>query len=586
MARMIPPVYATKTPLGEKDLFNKLRDDPDTAGWVVLHSLELKKHQSKIEGELDMVVLVPRLGVLCIEVKGCNVSRQDGKWIYPYETSVEGPFKQASKAMHSLRAYLVSKDCTLSRLLFFSAAIFTRVDFDEHSPEWHPWQYINRRQFVRRPISVNVSNILQRAHEHVESCVGLHSWYNETDSRPDEGQVRRMVALLRDNFEYTVSPRSDLELMEQMICQFTEEQFDALDLLEENDRVVFKGPAGTGKTFLAMEATKRALAEGSSVLLLCYNNLLGDWLKAQTIGYSDDPKLFQCRTFHSLLLEIANEKPAKGVGNSYWRKDLPVRALDRLLDDERPWHSYDMLVIDEVQDLLEEEYLDVFDLLLKGGIAGGKWVFFGDFERQAIYVLEGEVGAQQAIEGLSDRAPNHVKSSLRINCRNAEPIAETLAITSGLVPGYKRVLHDNEVSDVDPLFYSSAVDQVKQLADAISSLKETFKAGEIMILSMRSDESSCAGSASVDSAGVRLAPIRQVRDSQTIPFSSIHAFKGLEAPAVIITDIDNLNDEKSRALLYVGMSRARIRLFMLMHASCRASYDRILDAGLEMSSRK
>jgi hypothetical protein len=77
MARMIPPVYATKTPLGEKDLFNKLRDDPDTAGWVVLHSLELKKHQSKIEGELDMVVLVPRLGVLCIEVKGCNVSRQD-----------------------------------------------------------------------------------------------------------------------------------------------------------------------------------------------------------------------------------------------------------------------------------------------------------------------------------------------------------------------------------------------------------------------------------------------------------------------------------------------------------------------------
>lgn len=387
MARMIPPSCATKTPLGEKDLFNKLRDDPDTAGWVVLHSLDLKKHQSKIEGELDMVVLVPRLGILCIEVKGCNVSRQDGKWIYPYETSVEGPFKQASKAMHSLRAYLVSKDCTLSRLLFFSAAIFTRVDFDEHSPEWHPWQYINRRQFVRRPISVNVSNILQRAHEHVESCVGLHSWYNETDSRPDEGQVRRMVALLRDNFEYTVSPRIDLGLMEQMICQFTEEQFDALDLLEENDRVVFKGPAGTGKTFLAMEATKRALAEGSSVLFLCYNNLLGDWLKAQTIGYSDDPKLFQCRTFHSLLLEIANEKPAKGVGNSYWRKDLPVRALDLLLDDERPWHSYDMLVIDEVQDLLEEEYLDIFDLLLKGGIAVGKWVFFGDFERQAIYVL-------------------------------------------------------------------------------------------------------------------------------------------------------------------------------------------------------
>ena len=148
------------------------------------------------------------------------------------------------------------------------------------------------------------------------------------------------------------------------------------------------------------------------------------------------------------------------------------------------------------------------------------------------------------------------------------------------------MLHDNEGSDVDPLFYSSAADQESHLADAISNLKETFKAGEIMVLSMRSDENSCAGSASAGSVGARLAPIRQVQDGQTIPFASIHAFKGLEAPAVIITDIDSLNDERSRALLYVGMSRARIRLFMLMHESCRASYDRILDAGLVMSSRK
>jgi len=586
MARMIPPAFATKTPLGEKDLFNKLRDDPDTSGWVVLHSLDLKKHQSKIEGELDMVVLVPNLGVLCIEVKGCDVSRQDGKWIYPYETSVEGPFKQASRAMHSLRAYLVGKDCLLSRLLFFSAVIFTRVDFEEQSPEWHPWQYINRRLFIRRPISVNVSNILQRAHEHVKSRVGMHSWYNEADSRPDEGQIRKMVSLLRDNFEYIVSARSDLEDMEQMIFRYTEEQFDALDLLEENDRVVFKGPAGTGKTFLALEATKRAIADGNSVLFLCYNNLLGDWLQTQTAGFSENPKMFKCRTFHSLLLEIANEKPTSGVSNTYWKKDLPMRALDRLLDDARPWYSFDMLVIDEAQDLLDENYLDIFDLLLKGGIAGGKWVFFGDFERQAIYVSDGNVGVQQVIEGLSDRSPSHVKTSLRINCRNAEPIAQTLEITSGLTPGYKRVLHDNEGSDVDPLFYSSASDQEKHLAAAISNLKGTFKPGEIVILSMRSDENSCAGSASKNNFGLRLAPIRKVQDGQTIPFTSIHAFKGLEAPAVIITDIDSLNDERARSLLYVGMSRARIRLFMLMHESCRASYDRILDAGLEMSSRK
>lgn len=586
MARMIPPACPAKTPVGERELFEKLRDDPDTAGWVVLHSLDIKKHKSKIEGELDMVVIVPGKGVLCLEVKGCDVSRQDGKWIYPYETSLEGPFKQASKAMHSLRAYLVGRDCTLSGLLFFSAAVFTRVDFDEQSPEWHPWQFINKRLFVRRPISSSIGNILERAHEHVASRVGLNSWYNDADSRPDEGQVRKMVALLRDNFEYVVSARSDLESLEQMICRYTEEQFDALDLLEDNKRVVFKGPAGTGKTFIAMEAAKRAIEEGKSVLFVCYNNLLGDWLKVQTSVYSDAPHVFQCRTFHSLVLEIAGEKPPKGAKSEYWRKDLPARAADRLLDDTCSWPSFDMLVVDEAQDLLEEEYLDVFDLLLKGGLAGGRWVLFGDFERQAIYLSEGGEGALKAIEALSERSPNHAKYSLRINCRNAEPIAETLAITSALAPGYKRVLHDIEGSEVDPLFYGSPAVQEKQLEFAVASLKETFKPGEIMILSMRNDEKSCAGAAMTGSVGIKMAPIRQVQDGQTIPFASIHAFKGLEAPAVIITDIDHLDDENARALLYVGMSRARIRLFLLMHESCRKSYDRILDAGLEMTSRK
>src|ERR1700674_2418198 len=311
MARMIPPACSLKTPTGERELFTKLRDDPDTTGWVVLHSLDIKKHRSKIEGELDMLVLVPGLGVLCIEVKGCHVSRHQGEWIYPYETSLEGPFKQASKAMHSLRDYLVKRDCTLSRLLFFSAAVFTRVDFDEQSPEWHPWQYINKRLFIRRPISLNIVNILERAHEHAKTSAGRLSWYDETHSRPTEAQIRKMVSLFRDDFEYPVSLRSDLEQIEQTILRFTEEQFDSLDLLRDNDRVIFKGPAGTGKTFVALEAVRRAVADGKSVLFLCYNTLLGDWLKEQTLCLSNNPKMFQCRTFHSLLLEIAAARPVE-----------------------------------------------------------------------------------------------------------------------------------------------------------------------------------------------------------------------------------------------------------------------------------
>ena len=429
---------------------------------------------------------------------------------------------------------------------------------------------------------MNIDNILNRAHQHVANCSGSASWYSNITSRPTESQVRKMVALLRDNFEYSVSSRSDLKSLEQRIIKFTDEQFESLDLLRENERVLFKGPAGTGKTFLALEAARRAVSEGERVLLVCYNRLLGEWLEAQAKIFSDDPKKIKCGTFHSLLLEIAKVSPPNTA--EYWKKELPVIAADRLLDDKCPWPAFDMLVIDESQDLLEEEYLDVLDLLLKGGLAGGRWAFFGDFERQAIYTADGSRGSQKAIESLCDRAPHHAKYSLRINCRNARPIAETLAITSGLAPGYRKVLHDIEGSDVDPLFYSSAGEQESKLASAIIDLKKTFKAGEIVVLSMRNDENSCAGGASEIIAGTKLAPIRKIQDGYTIPFTSVHAFKGLEAPAVIITDIDTLNDERARALLYVAMSRARVRLFLLMHESCRKSYDRLLDVGLQMTS--
>lgn len=43
----------------------------------VLHSLGLPKHQSKIYGEIDFVVVCDR-GVACLEIKGGRVECRDG----------------------------------------------------------------------------------------------------------------------------------------------------------------------------------------------------------------------------------------------------------------------------------------------------------------------------------------------------------------------------------------------------------------------------------------------------------------------------------------------------------------------------
>ena len=582
---MIPPNYSQNTSRGEKDLFQKLKKDPLTSDWVVFHSLDIKKHRTKIESELDMVVLVPDHGILCIEVKGCDVKRVDGQWIYSYETSysksIEGPFKQASKAMHSLRDYIKSKDNSLENLLFFSCVIFTNVDFEEESPEWHPWQYINARTFYKSPISTNLVRILEKAKQHTADKVGKTSWFDDKKSCPTRGQIEKIVSLIRDDFEYAISPRRLYEQAEQRIINFTEEQYEALDLLQDNQRLLFKGPAGTGKTFIAIEQFRRICEKGDSVLFLCFNKLLGEWLKNQTADIGSEH--FKCGTFHSLLLDITNEKPTRESGKDYWNSYLPDKAFECLIEDsDAP--KYDFIVLDEAQDLIKDQYLDVLDLLLEGGLAGGRWAFFGDFERQAIYIEDLKYGADKALSNLKVRSPNFATFSLRINCRNAETIAETLTFTSGLTPGYKKILNDIEVSDVTPYFYSSEEEQRLLLLNLLTEAKKIYKAQEMIILSMNDDLKSCAGS--LTKSNLNLEPIRSNGSANSISYGSVHSFKGLEAPFVILTDIESLNYERDRSLLYIGMSRARIVLYILMHENCRKRYLEMLDLGFALSVGK
>ena len=581
---MIPPDCPPDTPAGEAILFNKLRDDPDTAGWAVLHSLELRRHRTKAEGEIDMVILAPGHGVLCLEIKGCEVTRQDGLWIYPYGNSVEGPFRQASRAMHSLRDYLQKRDATLSGLLFFSAAAFTRINFSEESPEWHPWQIIDSRMLGRMPISRIVTRIFEKAHQHVLSRSGKWSWYDETTSRPSIEQVRRMAGLLRGNFEYLVQPRGDIQRIEESLLRLTEEQFDALDVIQDNSRVVIKGLAGTGKTILAIEAARRAVSEGKRTLLVCFNRLLADWLKVAMKDVTErQPGILRVTHLHGLLREIASNSVVIRNDREFWAHELPERVVECLLGDDHAFPQFDLLLVDEAQDILTEDYLDVLDLLGSGGLAGGHWAFFGDFDRQAIYLTGGGTTANTMLECLRQRAPHHANFTLRVNCRNAGPIAETLTLACNVRPGYSRFLHEMEGASVDPRFWASGEEQATLLNNGVTELRRAFHAEEIVILSLNTDDRSCAGHVSSTEPG-KYAPLREVGTTGVtgIRYASVHAFKGLEAPAIIVTDIMRL-DEQARALLYVGMSRARIRLILLMHEACRKEYDRMLEAGLGLN---
>ena len=595
MAKMIPPYLSDycKSP-GERFIFDSFQNDAKTDGWVVLHSLNVAKHTKRISGEIDFVVIIPKQGVLCIEVKAGNVTRKKGIWKYgsgPFtETSKVGPFKQASEAMHEIRAYVGKMDSSLKKVLFFSGVFFTFIDFDEVSAEWHPWQFVDRSMISKSIVSKCCMRIIKHAHKYIE-YIPSAKWYDKALSKPNSIQVKRIANVLRNDFEYYVSPGIMIEESDKKIFQFTGEQYDALDSVEENERILFKGPAGTGKTFLAIESVNRAVSKNDKVLFICYNYLLGNWLKSQIEGNKQKyPDMIAAGTMHSIFIGLSGLRLPNMPTDKFWEEHVPHTVVERILNDSIKHPVYDKLIVDEAQDILKEPYLDVLDLLLAGGLSSGKWLMFGDFERQAIYSGINKEEKLDGIELLKNRYGEYFSYSLRINCRNAKHIAIAIELTSKMVPGYKRILHTEEQEDIfktEITFFRNEKQQVDLLRNKIKKLSKSFKFSDIKILSPKHDTLSCAFFLSLEDRSVPLRPLRKnVPSKQILEYSTIHAFKGLESAAIIMTDIKELSGASAESLLYIGMSRARLKLIMIMHESCRDTYLKTVRKGFETGMLK
>jgi len=553
---MIPPYISNKSHKGEADIFNRLKDDPGTKDWIVLHSLDIAEHIIQIAGEIDFVIIVPQQGVLCLEVKGTyKVERgPEGEWYYGNNSKpdIRGPFKQSSDGMHSIRLMVKNKVSAMSSILFYSAVAFPYVPFKQEG-EWHSWQIIDQPKFHNQPISKLIGGILNSARSHILSK-DTGGWIKYSLGKPSPEQCESLIRILRPSFEYTETAKSRSRRIENELIEYTEEQFECLDYMSLEPRVVFTGPAGTGKTLLALEAARRSYTQGKKVGLICFNSILGDWLIETSHSSSDSIK---SGTVHQLLVEIVgyNNIPSH-PSSAFWRDELPKMAVDALLENDNPIYSFDELIIDEMQDLLKPSYLEFFDLILKNGLAAGNWKMFGDFENQMIY---GE-DSMLLDEFISERVGNVAKVPLRVNCRNTPRIATAVQMHTMLYP-YKKIRRpDNEV-DCEFFFYKSKEEQKLLLVKALESLyKANVKGDDIVILSPLSD--STANNIDVHPWKDRLNRFGP-HGPGIIPYTTIHAFKGMERQAVVITDVDHEDINQIQSLLYIGMTRAVDRLIVL-----------------------
>jgi hypothetical protein len=561
MAILIPD-QPKDCPYGERSVYEKLGRDLD-AEWIVLHSLGLHGHETKIWGEADIVVLSTK-GFFALEVKGGKVACVDGVWKFGEPgasgyTKREDPWTQAKGTMFAVRQKLVEADGSFGDMLLGFGVVMPMETFTTAGAEIEPAVLLDRREF-----RTNLGYYIGRLQRHWTAA--YQSKHGRTPRLPTRADVQRARRLLRPDIDSAFSLGGYLTGVESRLVHLSNDQVRAARRMAANPRTIVRGKAGTGKTIVAVERARQLAAEGCRVLYLCFNQLLAQHLRA---AMSADPRAqgVEVRHVHALFREVIGKAgmldrlDGAATSQELFAEVFPRTFVEAAIECDLP--AWDALVIDEAQDLLTPDNIDAFDLMLgSSGINRGRWHIFFD-RYQNIYGVDVQ---ERVDKRLAEAQPAF--DDLFENCRNTRQVAVQASIVSGIDLAIEGAPEGPECENI---YYRDRRSFLVLLEATVARLvKQDIRPQDIAVLSTRARDNSLVAGVQ-ELAGVPLVDAASAHDGDMI-FSTMHAFKGLERLVVLAIDADGIGDPERSMLHYAGLSRARGLLHVFLPETSRAAY--------------
>jgi hypothetical protein len=539
MARIIPPGWRELAVTGaagrEIETLSMLAGQlPDE--YTVYHGVHWTRIERRVStyGEIDFVVLAPDGRTLLIEQKsGFLAETPDG-----LHKQYPGRLKHVpSQIMRSVTSLVERFDRAHGRL---------SVDYLLYCPDHH----------VRQPSLAGIEPArVVDAGRAAQLAQIIRQILPLTEETPQRAKVARFLGevleLVPDAGTMTAAAGELVTRLSGGLAVW------ARQLGFSPFRLRVTGTAGSGKTQLAIAECLDAAGAGRRALYVCFNRPLADHIRRLL------PAEVHVSSFHQLADAIVREW---GVVPDYGRTDVWRQLEQALLETALPPHwQFDTLIVDEGQDF-SAGWRDAVLRLLK---PDGRAVWLED----PLQNLYGRPAAAPdgwvTLHAHSNyRSPRDVVSLLV----HLDPSRTAMDITAA---------SPFQSAGIDFLSYpdgDTAAMYARTREAVAGCLDAGFGSADVALVSYHGRERSRllhldrlgphtlrSFTGEYDAAG---SPV--IRDGE-LQAESVYRFKGQSVPAVVFTEIDfGELDAQGFRKLFVGMTRARLRLVLVLSDSAAA----------------